>query len=81
MVQNMSYFSCPCCSTKTHIFGAHGVAKVAERMGIPLLGQIPLDADICTLSDQGRPIVVAKPSSEQAQIYMDMAKALTQLIQ
>jgi ATP-binding protein involved in chromosome partitioning len=76
MVQNMSYFSCPCCSTKTH-----GVAKVAERMGIPLLGQIPLDADICTLSDQGRPIVVAKPSSEQAQIYMDMAKALTQLIQ
>ncbi|KAI9593325.1 P-loop containing nucleoside triphosphate hydrolase protein [Syncephalis fuscata] len=76
MIQNMSYFNCPCCSTKTHIFGTEGVRRLADRMKLPLLGEIPLNADICELSDQGRPIVVARPDSLEAHSYVSIAEAL-----
>ncbi|RKP24136.1 P-loop containing nucleoside triphosphate hydrolase protein [Syncephalis pseudoplumigaleata] len=76
MIQNMSYFTCPCCSTKTHIFGTEGVRRLADNMGLPLLGEIPLNADVCELSDQGRPIVVARPESVEARAYMEIAEKL-----
>ncbi|KAI8057795.1 P-loop containing nucleoside triphosphate hydrolase protein [Syncephalis plumigaleata] len=76
MIQNMSYFTCPCCSTKSHIFGTEGVRRLADKMNLPLLGEIPLNADICELSDQGRPIVIAQPESVEAHAYMEIAAKL-----
>ncbi|CAN6674352.1 hypothetical protein TRVA0_052S00298 [Trichomonascus vanleenenianus] len=55
MVQNMSVFVCPNCNHETHIFGSDGAMKEAQKRGIDVIGNIPLNADICTLSDSGKP--------------------------
>ncbi|RHZ70576.1 hypothetical protein Glove_269g54 [Diversispora epigaea] len=74
MVQNMSLFVCPNCQHKTHIFGKDGVIKTSQEMGIDYLGDIPLDANICELSDLGKPIVVTKPDSFNSECYKEIAK-------
>ncbi|CAG8489370.1 21229_t:CDS:2 [Cetraspora pellucida] len=76
MVQNMSIFVCPNCQHKVHIFGQNGVLKTSKEMGLDYLGDIPLDADICELSDFGTPVVVTKPDSYNAQCYKEIAKKI-----
>jgi len=60
MVQNMSVFTCPNCQHSTHIFGSEGVARECRKHGIELLGDIPLDASICSDADLGKPTVAAR---------------------
>ncbi|GBC00834.1 hypothetical protein RclHR1_03990011 [Rhizophagus clarus] len=80
IVQNMSIFVCPNCQHQTHIFGKDGVIKIAKDFNIDFLGDIPLDANICNLSDIGNPIVIAKPDSIHAKYYKDIAlKIITKL--
>ncbi|KAG0175117.1 hypothetical protein DFQ28_005028 [Apophysomyces sp. BC1034] len=73
VVQNMSMFICPNCQHETHIFGHDGAAQMAQKMNLPLLGQVPLHADICKLSDAGQPIVVSQPDSAFAAHYREIA--------
>jgi ATP-binding protein involved in chromosome partitioning len=54
MVENMSYAVCPHCGEKYEIFGPSHAEQVAALMHLPLLGRIPLDPRIATLSDEGR---------------------------
>ncbi|CAG8484331.1 11403_t:CDS:2 [Gigaspora rosea] len=61
---------------KVHIFGQNGVLKTSKEMGLDYLGDIPLDADICELSDFGTPVVVTKPDSFNAQCYKEVAKKI-----
>ncbi|KAG1177524.1 hypothetical protein G6F70_002398 [Rhizopus microsporus] len=74
LVQNMSLFICPNCQHETHIFGHDGAIRMAEEMKLPLLGQVPLHADICQLSDAGKPIVISQPDSPFANHYRSIAK-------
>ncbi|MGH6988337.1 MAG: iron-sulfur cluster carrier protein ApbC [Stellaceae bacterium] len=76
VVENMSYFLCPHCGERTEIF-AHGGAKAeAEKLGVPFLGEVPLDIAIRETSDGGQPIVAAAPESENAQIFRRMAATI-----
>ena len=61
IVENMSYFVCPHCGGRTDIFAHGGARHEAERLGVPFLGEVPLDLDIRLTSDAGTPIVVAEP--------------------
>jgi len=70
----MSTFICPHCTHETHIFGADGARRVSKQLGFEFLGDVPLDVDVCRLSDQGKPIVVAKPESAQAKAYKDITE-------
>ncbi len=73
LVENMASFCCPNCNHVTHIFG-HGGARVeAEKLGVPFLGEVPLDLEVRQLSDAGRPITAVKPESVHATIYKDIA--------
>ncbi|MGQ0527183.1 MAG: Mrp/NBP35 family ATP-binding protein [Alphaproteobacteria bacterium] len=55
IIENMSYYKCPSCGHEDHIF-AHGGAKAeAEKLGVPFLGEIPLNIDIRKNSDAGKP--------------------------
>ncbi|MCP5089164.1 MAG: Mrp/NBP35 family ATP-binding protein [Rhodobacteraceae bacterium] len=56
MIENMSYYVCPKCGDEAHIFGHGGAAGEAEKLGLPLLGQIPLELDIRIAGDSGTPI-------------------------
>jgi ATP-binding protein involved in chromosome partitioning len=73
VVENMSYFVCGHCQEKTEIFGHGGGAKMAEDMGIPLLGEIPIDTRVRAGGDEGRPIVSAAPDAPAAKAFFEIA--------
>lgn len=74
LVENMSDFICPHCGEHTAVFASGGGARAAEAMGIPLLGQIPLDLRIREGGDAGMPIVSGHPESPQAEAFREMAR-------
>jgi ATP-binding protein involved in chromosome partitioning len=76
VIENMSSFHCPSCHAETAIFGHGGVKAAAERMGLPFLGEIPIDLEIRLGGDQGAPLVAAHPDSPQTKAFMDMASRL-----
>ena len=74
IVENMATFVCPHCGQTSHIFGHGGAREEAKRLGVPFLGEVPLNMTIRELSDAGRPVVVADPDGPHATIYKDMAQ-------
>jgi ATP-binding protein involved in chromosome partitioning len=69
IVENMSYFQCPHCGTRSDIFGHGGARHEAERLGVPFLGEIPLHIAIRATSDSGHPVVESEPDGPHAAIY------------
>src|SRR6185437_15632130 len=81
IVENMSYFLCPSCGTRSDIFGHGGAHKEAERLGVPFLGEVPLHMIIREKSDSGLPVVATEPDGEHARIYREIAaKVREQLV-
>ncbi len=76
VVENMSYYVCPECGHRAEIFHHGGARETARRLGVDFLGEIPLDLDIRTTSDSGRPIVVTQPDSPHAASYRRIAAGL-----
>ena len=80
IVENMSYFLCPECGTRSDIFGHGGARKEAERQGVPFLGEVPLHMTIREKSDSGLPVVATEPDGPHAKIYREIAaKVLEQI--
>ena len=73
IVENMSYFLCPSCGDRADIFGTGGAQDEAARLGVPFLGQVPLEMEIRKTSDNGTPIVASAPDSAHALIYKQIA--------
>jgi len=76
LIENMSTHICSNCGHEEHIFGHGGVRAEAEKLGVPLLAEIPLHLDIRLASDGGAPIVVTRPESAQAQAFRQVARDL-----
>ena len=74
IIENMSYFLCPHCGTRSDIFGHAGARHEAERLGVPFLGEVPLHIEIREKSDAGLPVVATAPNSEHAAIYRGIAQ-------
>ena len=74
VVENMSYFVCPHCGERSDIFLAGGGERLADELGVPLLGQVPLQAGVADLADEGRPIVLAQPDSPAARALDAIAR-------
>ena len=81
IIENMSYFLCPHCNEKTEIFSSDGGRKTSERFGVTFLGEIPLDAEVCTAGDIGVPIVAGHPDSPQAGAFGAVASELDTVLQ
>jgi ATP-binding protein involved in chromosome partitioning len=73
IVENMSMFICPKCGTRSDIFGHGGARHEAERLGVPFLGEVPLEMSIRETSDAGLPIVATQPDSPHAAAYRTIA--------
>ena len=73
IIENMSTFVCPQCGTRSDIFGHGGARREAERLGVPFLGEVPLDIVIREKSDSGSPVVATAPDSDHAKYYRDIA--------
>jgi ATP-binding protein involved in chromosome partitioning len=76
IVENMSYFLCPQCGTRSDIFGHGGARQEAERHGVPFLGEVPLEMSIRERSDAGLPVVATQPEGPHAAIYRSIAAAV-----
>jgi ATP-binding protein involved in chromosome partitioning len=73
IVENMSTFICPHCGTRSDIFGHGGARHEAERLGVPFLGEVPLDIVIREKSDAGQPVVATEPDGPHAQAFHAIA--------
>ncbi|WP_375464735.1 P-loop NTPase [uncultured Methylobacterium sp.] len=76
VIENMATFVCPNCGHESHIFGHGGARAEAQRLGVPFLGEVPLNMTIRETSDSGRPVVATAPDGPQAQVYRAIAKQL-----
>ncbi len=80
IVENMGLHVCSQCGHAEPIFGKGGGERMAQKYGVPLLGQLPLDKAIRQQTDSGRPTVVADTGGPIAQAYREIArKAAAQL--
>jgi ATP-binding protein involved in chromosome partitioning len=73
VVENMSYFLCPHCGTRSDIFSHGGARLEAQRLGVPFLGEVPLHMTIREKSDAGLPVVATEPEGPHAAIFRDIA--------
>jgi len=80
IVENMSYFICPH-GDKVEIFRSGGGKVISEKLGVPLLGQIPIDPEICDAGDSGVPIVASHPDSPQSKAFRQVAERLAEAAQ
>jgi ATP-binding protein involved in chromosome partitioning len=76
LVENMSYFVAPDTGRRYDIFGHGGAAKAAAGMGMPFLGEVPLDMTIRETSDAGRPVMATAPNSPQAAAFRAIAREI-----
>jgi ATP-binding protein involved in chromosome partitioning len=74
VIENMASFVCPECGHEEPLFGAGGGQSLASECGVPLLGQVPVDAAIRAQTDAGRPPVVADPGGAVALRYRGIAR-------
>jgi ATP-binding protein involved in chromosome partitioning len=77
IVENMSYFTPPeLPDKKYYIFGKGGGERTAEELGVPFLGEIPIDPRIVEGGDTGNPIVVQAPDSDVAKLFKELGGAV-----
>ncbi len=74
IVENMSYFQCPKCGERTHIFSHGGGAATASRYGVPFLGEVPLDVALREGGDAGKPVTALAPDSTAAEVFRGIAR-------
>ena len=81
IVENMSYFQCPHCGSRSDIFGHGGARHEAERLGVPFLGEIPLHMAIRETSDSGNPVMVSDPDGSHSAAYRAIATQIRAQLQ
>ncbi len=73
IVENMSYFVCPDCDSKHAIFGQGGAERAAKELDVPLLARIPLQPDVVSAGDAGKPTVLSAPDSPAGRALLELA--------
>jgi ATP-binding protein involved in chromosome partitioning len=81
IVENMSFFACPHCGERTHIFGHGGAQAEAARISVPFLGAVPLLMDIRETGDAGTPVCAAAPEGEAAAAFRVVAANVAQALE
>ncbi|HUZ83576.1 MAG TPA: Mrp/NBP35 family ATP-binding protein [Gaiellales bacterium] len=76
VVENMSHAVCACCGEVSYPFGRGGGEQLAAELGVPLLGQVPLDEPLRIAADTGRPLVRSHPQAASAIAIAALAAAV-----
>jgi ATP-binding protein involved in chromosome partitioning len=76
LVENMSYYLCPHCDKRHEVFGHGGGRRIAERLELDFLGEIPLDGMIREGGDNGRPTLLAEPDSARGAAFTAIARGV-----
>ena len=76
VIENMSYHVCTGCGARAELFGHGGGAAMAQELGVPFLGEVPLDRALREAADQGLPLVAAAPSSPLGRAFHEIAERI-----
>ena len=74
LIENMSGLDCPHCQQHIDLFAGKGGTVLSKEFDVPLLGQVPFDPSVGEGGDRGKPIVLSKPQSTQAQAFTKAAE-------
>jgi ATP-binding protein involved in chromosome partitioning len=80
IVENMSFFTCPDCGKETEIFRRGGGQKESERLGIPLIGRVPLEPDVCDAGDSGVPVAIGHPETQAGAEFHKIAATMVEIL-
>ena len=80
VVENMSHFLCPHCDKESEVFPGSGGASESERLGVPLLAQIYITAEIASSTDSGEPYVFKYNDSPITKMYASMAEQIAEMV-
>lgn len=81
IVENMAYFTPPDLpDRKYHLFGEGGARRLAEELGVPFLGEVPIEQRVREGSDSGAPVVITAPESPAAQALEAVARSTAQQV-
>jgi ATP-binding protein involved in chromosome partitioning len=81
IVENMSYYICRHCGEREEIFGHGGGKKTAGMLGVPFLGEVPIDPKVVVGGDTGEPIVVSDPQSPAALAFRELARQVVEQVE
>ena len=76
VIENMSSLACPCCGEATYPFGRGGGAALASQLGVPLLGEVPLEPALREGSDSGEPVFVGHPDDPASRAIAAIAQRI-----
>ena len=74
IIENMSGMVCPHCGKRIDLFKEGGGYKAALELGVPFLGKIPIDPQIVTSGDEGKPFVATLPESQAGKAFMTIVE-------
>ncbi len=80
LVENMSGMTCPHCGGHVDVFGQGGGVKLAEDMGVHLLGTVPLDPAVRVAGDAGAPTALSAPASAAGEAFREIADRLVDIL-
>ena len=80
VIENMSGLVCPKCGEVIEVFQTGGAQKMAEEMGVPFLGKIPMDPTVSKGADAGKPIVLEDPESRPAQAFFEIVEKVKEAL-
>ncbi len=80
VIENMAAYRCPHCGQDSEIFGAGGGRRLADELGVPLLGSLPLDPSLARESDAGRPPVLVRPQEPLAAAFESITGAIQERV-
>jgi len=78
VIENMSGFACPECGNVSYIFDRDGGKTMAEEMGVPFLGRIPIEPGIVSACDEGTPFITEHTEGETAAVFERIADRIAE---
>jgi ATP-binding protein involved in chromosome partitioning len=76
VVENMSYFLCPHCGERTEVFDHGGGERLAEKLGVPFMGEVPLDPRLRLGGGPGIPLMASEPESPLGKVFNRVAETV-----
>lgn len=74
IIENMSFYKDPKTQEKHTPFGSGGAAKLSSEFSIPVLGEVPIDAELSRSGDSGQSIFISAPESGAAAIFHEIGQ-------
>jgi ATP-binding protein involved in chromosome partitioning len=81
IVENMSYFLCRHCGEREEIFGHGGGKRTADLLGVPFLGEVPIDPKVVVGGDSGEPIVASTPDAPASVAFREVARLVVEQVE